>query len=118
MVSNMYELFVSNPILAVIFLVIAAAVIIFMAVKLIQKIGLGKIKAVVYQGFLEAEHEFLHGENTQKFDYVVQLARSALPAPLRMFLTEAVLKKAIQAWFDLCKDLLDDGKLNGTGIDK
>lgn len=111
----MYQYLVANPVLAVIFIVLIIAVVIFLAVKVIQKIGLEKIRAVVYQGFLKAEHEFQYGDNTQKFEYVIQLARSSIPAPFNMFITESLLRKVVQLWFDLIKDLLDDGKMNGTG---
>ena len=111
----MYQYLVANPVLAVIFIVLIVAVVVFLAVKAIQKIGLEKIRAVVYQGFLKAEHEFQYGDNTQKFEYVIQLARSSIPAPFNMFITESLLRKVVQLWFDLIKDLLDDGKMNGTG---
>ena len=111
----MYQYLVANPVLAVIFIVLIIAVIIFLAVKAIQKIGLEKIRAVVYQGFLKAEHEFQYGENEQKFEYVVQLARSAIPAPFNLLITQKLLRKTVQLWFNICKDLLDDGKVNGTG---
>ena len=75
----MYQYLVANPVLAVIFIVLIVAVVIFLAVKAIQKIGLEKIRSVVYQGFLKAEHEFQYGDNTQKFEYVIQLARSSIP---------------------------------------
>ena len=77
----MYEYLVDNPVLAIIFLILVVAVVVFLAVKAIQNIGLEKIRAFAYQKFIEAEHEFQYGENEQKFDYVVQLARSAIPAP-------------------------------------
>ena len=104
----MYQYLVANPVLAVIFIVLIIAVVVFLAVKAIQKIGLEKIRAVVYQGFLKAEHEFQYGDNTQKFEYVIQLARSSIPAPFNMFITESLLRKVVQLWFDLIKDLLDD----------
>ena len=50
----MYQYLVANPVLAVIFIVLIVAVVIFLAVKAIQKIGLEKIRSVVYQGFLKA----------------------------------------------------------------
>ena len=34
--------------------------------------------------------------------------------PFSMFITQDLLKKVVQLWFDLVKDLLDDGKMNGT----
>ena len=110
----MYQFLVDNPVLAIIFIILVVAVVVFLAVKAIQNIGLEKIRAFVYQKFIEAEHEFQYGENEQKFEYVVNLARSHLPMPFSMFITQDLLKKVVQLWFDLVKDLLDDGKMNGT----
>lgn len=108
----MYEFLVGNPIIAIIFIILVIAIAVFLIIKAVQKIGLEKIRQYVYDKFVEAEHEFQCGENEQKFDYVVQLARSAIPVPFNLFITEGLLKKTIQLWFDLCKNLLDDGKLN------
>ena len=108
----MYQFFIDNPVVAIIFIVLVVAVAIFLAVKVMQNIGLEKIRAYVYQGFIKAEHEFQQGDNEQKFDYVVQLARSSIPAPFNLFITEKLLRKVIQLWFDICKDFLDDGKIN------
>ena len=110
----MYEYLVKNPILAIIFIVIVVALAIFLMVKLIQKVGLEKVREVVYKGFVEAENEFLYGENTEKFDFVVDLAKKSIPLPFSLFITDTLLRKVIQLWFDLCKDLLDDGKLNSS----
>lgn len=103
-----------NPIVAIVFIVIVVAVAIFLFVKAMQIIGTERIREYVYQLFVEAEHKFEYGENTQKFEYVVQLARSSIPSPFNIFITESLLRKVVQLWFDLCKDLLDDGKLNGN----
>lgn len=110
----MYQFFVNNPVMAVIFIVLVLAIIIFLVVKKLQSMGLEKIRATVYQAFVTAENRFKHGDNTQKFEYVVGLARSHIPAPFNMFITEDLLRKVIQLWFDLVKDLLDDGRMNGT----
>ena len=96
--------------LAVIGIVIAG----FLAVKYVQHVGLEKIRKNVYDLFIVAEREFHHGENTEKFEYVIQWAKMAIPTPFNLFITEKLLRKVVQAWFDLCKDLLDDGKLNNT----
>lgn len=113
----MYQFLIDNPILTIIFLVIVFAFAIFLVVKYVQYVGLEKIRKTTYNLFIEAEHSFEKGDNEQKFDYVVQLARSAIPAPFNLFITKKLLKKVIQMWFDLCKDLLDDGKLNGTNVE-
>lgn len=108
----MYEIFMQNKALAIIAIAAGAALVIFLIVKALQKIGMEKIRGYVYKLFVSAEHEFEHGENAKKFEYVVMLAKSAIPAPFNFFITESLLRKVIQAWFDLCKDLLDDGKIN------
>lgn len=110
----MYEYLVKNPILAIIFIVIVVVLAIFLMVKLIQKVGLEKVREVVYKGFVEAENEFLYGENTEKFDFVVDLAKKSIPLPFSLFITDTLLRKVIQLWFDLCKDLLDDGKFDSN----
>ena len=77
-----------------------------------------EIRADVYQLFLKAEHNFEQGENIQKFEYVVQLARSLLPKWMQTVITtpflEMIFRKMIQKWFEEIKDLLDDGKRNGS----
>lgn len=109
----MVDFIVSNAttiILAAIGIVIAAILI----VKYIRHVGLENIRERVYKAFIEAEHEFQHGDNTAKFEYVINIAKSAIPAPFNLFITETLLRKVVQAWFDLTKDLLDDGKFNSS----
>ena len=101
----------------IILALIGLAIAVFLIVKYIRNVGLEAIRERVYQAFLEAEHEFRHGENTEKFEYVIDIARSAIPVPFNMFITESLLRKVVQAWFDLVKDLLDDGKFNGTSTE-
>lgn len=113
----MYEFFVQNPIVTIIFMALVIAFVIFVLVKAMQTIGMEKIRGYVYNLFVEAEHEFDYGDNTQKFEYVIQLARSAIPLPFNLFITEALLRKVVQLWFNLCKDLLDDGRLNGSKLE-
>lgn len=111
----MYEFLVANPVLAFIFIVLVVVMVVYLFVKLMQTIGLEKIRKIVYDGFIKAENDFKYGDNAQKFEYVVQLARSHIPEPFNLFITEKLLRNVIQIWFDLCKDLLDDGRMNGTG---
>lgn len=89
---------------------------VILIVKYIQNIGLESIRERVYKAFLEAEHEFQHGDNTAKFEYVINIAKTAIPVPFNLFITETLLRKIVQTWFDLVKDLLDDGKFNGTSM--
>ena len=110
----MVDFLTQNPVIAILFIVIVIAAAVFLAVKAIQKVGLGKIQKYVYQKIDEAEHEFKYGDNEQKFEYVIQLARSAIPSPFNLFITESLLRKTVQLWFDLIKDIMYDGKLNGV----
>lgn len=113
--SIFYQYFAEWPLLAYLFLFLVVVLAIVILVKAMQTIGMEKIRGYVYQLFIEAEHAFEQGENSQKFEYVIQLARSHLPMPFSLFITETLLRKVVQLWFDLCKDLLDDGRVNGTG---
>ena len=97
-------------ILAAIGIVIA----LFVIVKLLQSIGLEKIRESVYQLFIDAEHEFQEGENEEKFEYVINAAKTFIPAPFNLLITETLLRKVVQAWFDIVKDLLDDGRVNAS----
>lgn len=93
---------------------VGVVIAIFLIVKYIRHVGLESIRERVYKAFLDAEHDFQQGENTEKFEYVINIAKSAIPVPFNLFVTESLLRKVVQAWFDLVKDLLDDGKFNGT----
>lgn len=50
----------------------------------------------------------------QKLKWVVQQARGLLPKWLQVIMSEEVLLKIIDWWFKEVKDLLDDGKVNGS----
>jgi hypothetical protein len=109
----MMEFITSNP-TTVALAAVGVLIVIFLIVKYIRHVGLESIRERVYKAFIEAEHDFQYGENTAKFEYVINIAKSAIPAPFNLFITETFLRKVVQAWFDLVKDLLDDGKINGT----
>lgn len=77
--------------------------------------GLEGIRKEVYELFLHAEHIYKEsGQGEQKLKWVVQQARGLLPQWLRIFITEDMLVKVINEWFKGVKDLLDDGKVNGS----
>ena len=46
--------------------------------------------------------------------WVIQEARKLLPGWLQIVVSEEILEKLVQSWFDGIKDLLDDGKVNGS----
>jgi hypothetical protein len=112
---RMLQYLVDNPVIAIIFLLIVVAATVFLLVKFVQHVGLEKVRKITYDLIRKAERKFEQGANEQKFEYVVQLARSAIPDPFNLLITEKLLRKTVQLWFNLVKDFLDDLKLNGTG---
>lgn len=111
----MFEYLVqTNPVLATIVILLGVAIVVFLVVKTMQKLGLDTIRLYAYNWFEKAEDEFEQGQNEEKFEYVLNLAKMTIPSPFNVFITESVLRKAVQLWFDLCKDLLDDGKINAS----
>lgn len=117
--DKMKELFEQNKVLFL--AVITALIIVFLVKKLIDYItkkGLEGIRLDVYKLFVEAEKTFRASkQGQQKFDYVIHMARGLLPKPIQLFVSESMLKEAVQLWFDSIKDLLDDGKLNNSVYD-
>ena len=76
---------------------------------------LEQIRLQVYDLFLVAERTFLTSKSgKQKMKFVVNKARCMLPTWLQFFITDAMLEKLIQEWFNAVKDLLDDGKYNNS----
>lgn len=99
----------------VLVLIVLAVVTIVIAFQYLKNKGLEGIRMDVYQLILKAEHMFNESSTgKQKFEWVIQQARSLLPKWLQIFVTEAALRKIIQNWFVGVKDLLDDGKLNNS----
>lgn len=112
----MSELLTMVPlaVLVIIGLLIVFSVII-MAFSYLKSRSLEQIRENVYQLFLKAEHVFTESSaGKQKMKWVIQEARKLLPGWLQLILTDAALEKVIQVWFNGIKDLLDDGKVNGS----
>lgn len=109
----MNEFVYSNPNTTVAALLVLSGLVVIMALILARKEGLESIRKKVYDAFLLAEKYFQHGDNTKKFEYVVRIAKESIPTPYNLIINEKLLREIIQVWFDLVKDLLDDGKLNG-----
>lgn len=110
----MKEIISQNTIITFIFIAAVLMVAIFLLVKVMQSIGMEKVRKIVYKAFIVAEEVFQHGDNESKFNYVVRIAKDTIPSPFNLFITESTLRKVVQTWFDLCKDFLDDGKFNGS----
>ena len=76
---------------------------------------LDEIREEVYNLFLLAERRFTEsGAGEEKMAYVIQMTLNLLPPWARFFITESMLRHVVQLWFDSIKDLLDDGKYNGS----
>lgn len=100
-------------------LVIIGMLIVFSVIILVfsylKNRSLEQIRENVYQLILKAEHAFTESSaGKQKMKWVIQEARKLLPGWLQLILTDAALEKVVQVWFNGIKDLLDDGKVNGS----
>lgn len=103
--------------LPIVILVIAILVLVtvVLAYQYAKMKGLEGIRVKTYQLILKAERVYKEsGAGQQKMKWVVSQARLLLPTWLQIFITEEMLEKMIQVWFDGIKDLLDDGKVNGS----
>ncbi len=99
-------------ILVLVVIVIGAIV---MLVNYLKDKNLEKIRVDVYKLFLKAEHNFKESKaGQQKLKWVVQQARGLLPKWVQSIVSEATMMQIVNEWFKGIKDLLDDGKMNGS----
>ena len=102
------------PIL-VVALVILVAITVVLAYQYAKMRGMDGIQGDVYQLILKAEHVYNEsGQGKQKLKWVVSQVRGLLPKWMQVFATEEMMMKVIDEWFKGVKDLLDDGKVNGS----
>lgn len=102
------------PVLIIVGLLILFSVIL-MVFSYFKNRTLDQVRSDVYQLILKAEHTYKESSaGKQKMKWVVQEARKLLPDWLQVIVTEEALQSIIQAWFNEIKDLLDDGKVNGS----
>lgn len=102
------------PVLVIIGLMIVISVI-WIAYSYLKEKTLDQIRADVYQLILKAEHFYTQSSSgKQKLKWVVQEARKLLPGWMQALISEDAMQRIIQVWFDEVKDLLDDGKVNGS----
>lgn len=101
--------------IVLIVLALVLVVTVLITVQYLKQKGLDGIRMDVYQLMLKAEHIYeKSGTGKQKFAWVIQQARGLLPKWLQVIISEEALKKIVQKWFIGVKDLLDDGKINGS----
>lgn len=102
------------PVLIIIAVVVAVSII-YMGYSYLRDRTIEQIRGDVYQLVLKAEHTYKESSSgKQKMKWVVSQARKLLPGWMQVIVTDEVLQKIIQVWFDEIKDLLDDGKVNGS----
>ena len=107
-----YLVAIPLPFLIVAVLIVVGATV-YMVVQYAKLKGLDGIREDVYQLILKAEHMYEEsGTGKQKFKWVVSQARMLLPDWLQIIITETMLENIVQSWFEMVKDLLDDGKVN------
>lgn len=100
-------------------LIAAAILLIGLTVTLIYHYlrmkGLDGIRMDVYQLILRAEHMYKEsGTGQKKLEWVVLQARDLLPPWLKAIIKEEAMMAIVNEWFRGIKDLLDDGKVNGS----
>lgn len=107
---------VALPTIVIVILVIAFIALSFaIAYSYLKDKTLDSIRSDVYQLFLKAEHMYKEsGAGKQKMKWVISRARSLLPPWMQALITEDTLEKILEKWFQEVKDLLDDGKVNGS----
>lgn len=106
----------NNIIVTILFIVIALLIICVGLYFYLRDKSLNDIRADVYQLFLQAEHKPVVMESgKQKMRWVLIKARSLLPGWTQLIITDSFLERIVEGWFQAIKDLLDDGKLNGSG---
>lgn len=76
-----------------------------------------KVKTLALQGMLKAKSlakdAVLHSGQEQE-DWVVSKIYPMLPNVARLFISEGFFRILVQKLYKTAKDLIDDGKLNGT----
>lgn len=104
-----------NTIVTILFILLA---LIFIGAGLyfyLRDKSLNDIRADVYQLFLKAEHKpGVMESGKKKMKWVLKRVRSLLPKWAQIIITDTFLERIVEGWFKAVKDLLDDGKLNGS----
>jgi hypothetical protein len=91
-------------------LILGIIVVIITMIFYLKDKSLSEIKKDVYGLFVDAEHEFEPGEGKQKMEWVVSKARLLLPKWLQLIISDEMLERLIELWFQAIKALLHDGK--------
>lgn len=71
-----------------------------------------KVREFAYKSMLLAERTLGDENGKLKFEFVARIVYKYLPLWLKPFISEEVIKKLIQRWYNRAKDFLDDGMIN------
>jgi hypothetical protein len=72
------------------------------------------LRVEAFKLMLRAEKVFAAVNGKEKFDLVLTELYDRIPPILKLFVTKESLAVWLQAWYDLAKDWLDDGQVNGS----
>ncbi len=99
----------------IVFLVIVIVSAVWIFFEYLKGKTLDDLRGDAYQLILKAEHAY-NGSKTgkDKMKYVVSTFHTMLPGWLKAFISEESLERLLETWFKEVKDLLDDGKVNGS----
>lgn len=112
---ELLDFFKQVPMPVLIFLLILMVITLILLLNYLKNRTLEGMREDVYHLFLKAEHTYAYDSaGKQKLTYVVSKARSLLPTWLQLFITDTMLMQLVDKWFVAVKDLLDDGKVNGS----
>jgi hypothetical protein len=92
-----------------------AGTFVYIAFKTTEGKNLDELRVMCYELILEAEHAYKAGKmGPLKMNYVIDKLYQKMPGFLRGLVSRDALGHLCQLWFDEVKDLLDDGKTNGS----
>lgn len=74
-----------------------------------------KLREIAYKLIRQAEITITGTKKGQeRFEQVISQLYIIIPPWLRFFVSQTLLEKKLQEWFELIKDSLDDGKINNS----
>ena len=108
----------SNTVVTIVIIVLAVIALAVIAGGIyfyVRDKTLNEIREDVYQLFLKAENNpALMHSGKLKMKWVLSSARNLLPGWAQFLISDALLERVVEGWFQAVKDLLDDGKLNSS----
>jgi hypothetical protein len=97
------------------FIILIALAVVGYEIYLIITKQWGKLREQAYAMMLTAERVFGDGEGQAKFEAVFrELYFNLIPPWVRLFVPPESIREKLQEWYNLAKDYLQDGKINGN----